>query len=206
MYVTTDGGIYKSTDNGYSYTECNHDYNVTQFYGIAHSAGPAVIGGTQDNGSLVIPEDNYFLDAQNAVEVHGGDGFDCAFSQVTESEEHQYAWFAASQNGGLVRGTLAPENYNNLGKFFDEDILELENEEGDIGQFYTCLRLYEDTEDEDSQRNLILVNPYGVTVTDSSFESLSSPLKPVAIIVTLMLSPNDGSIPLPNIKSASSPI
>ena len=174
MYVTTDGGIYKSTDNGYSYTECNHDYNVTQFYGIAHSAGPAVIGGTQDNGSLVIPEDNYFLDAQNAVEVHGGDGFDCAFSQVTESEEHQYAWFAASQNGGLVRGTLAPENYNNLGKFFDEDILELENEEGDIGQFYTCLRLYEDTEDEDSQRNLILVNPYGVTVTDSSFEMNTS--------------------------------
>ena len=174
MYVTTDGGIYKSTDNGYSYTECNHDYNVTQFYGIAHSAGSAVIGGTQDNGSLVIPEDNYFLDDQNAIEVHGGDGFDCAFSQVTESSEHQYAWFAASQNGGLVRGTLSPGNNNNIGDFYDSDIDELVNDQGDIGQFYTCTRLYEDTEDEDSQRKLILVNPYGVTVTDSSFEMNTS--------------------------------
>ena len=169
MYVTTDGGIYKSEDGGYNYTECNHNYNVTQFYGMAHSAGPAVMGGTQDNGTLLIPTGDYFLSEQFAVEVHGGDGFDCAFSQVTESNEHTYAWFGASQNGGLVRGTIAPGAFSNLGDFYDENFDDLFSEEGDLGQFYTCVRLYEDTEDEDSQNTVILVNPYGEIVTDSSF-------------------------------------
>jgi hypothetical protein len=169
MFVTCDGGIYKSDDGGMSYTECNHNYNITQFYGIAHSAGPAVLGGTQDNGSLFIPTGNYFLSELNAAEVHGGDGFDCAISQVTESEEHTYAWFAASQNGGLVRGTLSPGEVNNLGGFYDGNISALVDEEGDLGPFYTCFRLYEDTEDEDSQRDIILVNPYLETVIDSTF-------------------------------------
>ena len=170
MYVTTDGGIYKSLDGGYSYIECNYNYNVTQFYGMAHSAGPAVMGGTQDNGTLFIPAGDYFLNEQACVEVHGGDGFDCAISQVTESPEHDYAWFGASQNGGLTRGNISSGNYSNLGGFYDDAIIELMSEEGDLGQFYTCLRLYEDTEDENSQNTVILVNPYGETVTDSSFE------------------------------------
>jgi hypothetical protein len=169
MYITCDGGIYRSDDGGDSYTECNHNYNVTQFYGIAHSAGPAVLGGTQDNGSLFIPTGDYFLSEMSAAEVHGGDGFDCAISQVTESVEHTYAWFAASQNGGLVRGTLSPGEVNNLGNFYDGDIGALVDEEGDLGPFYTCLRLYEDTEDENSQNEIILVNPFGETVTDSTF-------------------------------------
>ena len=141
MFVASDGGLYKSDNGGVSYTECNFNYNVTQFYGIAHSAGGAVLGGTQDNGSLFIPTGNFFLSELNAVEVHGGDGFDCSISQVTESTEHTYAWFAASQNGGLTRGTVTPTDYSNLGTFWDNDISELINEEGDLGQFYTCLRL-----------------------------------------------------------------
>ena len=169
MFVASDGGLYKSDNGGQSYTECNFNYNVTQFYGIAHSAGGAVLGGTQDNGSLFIPTGNFFLSELNAVEVHGGDGFDCSISQVTESTEHTYAWFAASQNGGLTRGTVTPTDYSNLGTFWDNDISELINEEGDLGQFYTCLRLYEDTEDEESLQQIILVNPYTESVTDSTF-------------------------------------
>ena len=169
MFVASDGGIYKSTDGGISYIECNHNYNVTQFYGIAHSAGGAVLGGTQDNGSLFIPTGDFFLSELNAIEVHGGDGFDCSISQVTESPEHLYAWFAASQNGGLTRGTLSPGAYSNLGDFWDNDVTELINDDGDLGQFYTCVRLYEDTEDEESQQDIILVNPFGETVSDSTF-------------------------------------
>ena len=142
MYVTTDGGIYKSTDGGSSYTECNYNFNVTQFYGMAHSAGPAVIGGTQDNGTLLIPSSGFLLNDQGAVEVHGGDGFDCAFSQVTESIEHEYAWIGASQNGGLTRGTFESSTgaYANLGDFYDNNFTDLFSEDGDLGQFYTCLR------------------------------------------------------------------
>ena len=169
MFVATDGGIYKSTDGGYSYTECNHKLNITQFYGMAYSANSAVLGGTQDNGSLLIPNNGYYLSNQNAVEVNGGDGFDCAISQVTESEETTWAWFAASQNGGLVRGTVAPGSFSNFGMFYTDEMVELMNEDFEIGQFYTCTRLWEDTEDEDSQMEVIIVNPYGETVTDSTF-------------------------------------
>ena len=85
MYIATDGGIYRSDDNGESYTACNRNYNVTQFYGIAHGAGQEVLGGTQDNGSLLIPSDGSFLSEQMAVEVNGGDGFDATISHVTEA-------------------------------------------------------------------------------------------------------------------------
>ena len=161
MYVATDGGIYRSENNGYTYTACNRDYNVTQFYGMAHSAGAGVLGGTQDNGSLFIPGEGYFLSDQMAVEVNGGDGFDCGISMVTEAPGHDYAWFAASQNGGLVRGTLTPGVVNNLQGFYDGNFTDLINDEGEIGQFYTCLRLYEDFDDTFSKNNVILVNTYG---------------------------------------------
>ena len=161
MYVATDGGIYRSEDNGYSYTACNRDYNVTQFYGIAHSAGTAVLGGTQDNGSLMIPGDGYFLSDQMAVDVNGGDGFDCAISQVTEAVGYDYAWFAASQNGGLTRGTLAPGAVNNIGSFYDANFDDLASPSGDLGQFYTCTRLFEDFNDSFSQNYVTLINTFG---------------------------------------------
>lgn len=169
MYVATDGGIYKSTDGGESYNDINRDFSVTQFYGMDHSARSAVMGGTQDNGSLFIPASGYFLSDQEAVEVQGGDGFDCSISQVTEAEGYEYAFYATSQNGGLSRGTVGPGDIANYGSFFDANIAELANDEGEIGQFYSVVRLYENTEDQDSQRSVLLVNPYGEAVTDSTF-------------------------------------
>ena len=169
MYVATDGGIYKSTDGGESYNDINRDFSVTQFYGMDHSAQSAVMGGTQDNGSLFIPSSGYFLSDQEAVEVQGGDGFDCSISQVTEADGYEYAFYATSQNGGLSRGTVGPGDIANYGSFFDANIAELANDEGEIGQFYSVVRLYENTEDQDSQRSVILVNPYGEPVTDSTF-------------------------------------
>lgn len=169
MYVATDGGIYKSTDGGESYNDINRDFSVTQFYGMDHSARSAVMGGTQDNGSLFIPSSGYFLSDQEAVEVQGGDGFDCSISQVTEAEGYEYAFYATSQNGGLSRGTVGPGDIAYYGSFFDANIAELANDEGEIGQFYSVVRLYENTEDQDSQRSVVLVNPYGEAVTDSTF-------------------------------------
>ena len=169
MYVATDGGIYKSTDGGMSYNDINRDYSVTQFYGMDHSARSAVLGGTQDNGSLFIPANGYYLSDQEAVEVQGGDGFDCAISQVTEAEGYDYAFYATSQNGGLGRGTVGQDDIANYGSFFDANITELANDEGEIGQFYSVVRLYENTDDQDSQRSVVLVNPFGETVTDSTF-------------------------------------
>lgn len=169
MYVATDGGIYKSTDGGETYLACNRDYSVTQFYGMDISANSAVIGGTQDNGTLMILGNGYFLSNQEAIDVNGGDGFDCAISHVTEAAGYEYAYLAASQNGGHARGTVGPGAVNNYGSYYDENIADLVNEEGELGQFYSVVRLYENMDDPDAQSTVILVNPHGQTVTDSTF-------------------------------------
>lgn len=55
VYVGNDGGIYRSYDRGGSWTTLNTNLAITQFYGGIgpHPFEPAaVLGGTQDNGTL----------------------------------------------------------------------------------------------------------------------------------------------------------
>ncbi|NQX90821.1 MAG: T9SS type A sorting domain-containing protein [Flavobacteriales bacterium] len=163
MYVACDGGLYKSTDGGLTYTAINRNLNITQFYGIAYTPGSGVIGGTQDNGSLFIPNDGSFTTDQEAIEIQGGDGFDCAVSQITAVTTG--AAYVMSQNGGLARYTQDGAG----GPFFDDEIIALADESGDIGGFYSVCQLHENTEDEFSQQTIRLVNPFTQTVTDSTF-------------------------------------
>lgn len=53
MLVATDGGIYRSTDGGTSFTAKNKTYNVTQFYGCAIHPNNTnyFLAGAQDNGT-----------------------------------------------------------------------------------------------------------------------------------------------------------
>ena len=161
LYIGTDGGVFKSTDNGQTYFAANKDYNVTQFYGIGYSGGTPVIGGTQDNGSMVIFADDTYASEQTALDVFGGDGFDCDLSQVTYNDLS--VAFVTSQNGVLGRF----DNNGVGGNFYDEEIIDLMNDEGEIGGFYTCVRLFEDTQDENSEKEIILVNSEDFTIFDS---------------------------------------
>ena len=54
--------------------------------------------------------------------------------------------------------------------FLRRQLQDLFTEEGDLGQFYTCLRLYEDFDDEYSKNNVILVNTFGQDTTGGTFE------------------------------------
>jgi hypothetical protein len=163
MYIACDGGIYKSTDGGETYTASNRGLNITQFYGIAHSAGNAVAGGTQDNGTMFIPYDGSLTTLEESIDVFGGDGFDTEISQVTNATSGSI--FVTSQNGVLARFQEGGAG----GMFYDDEIIDLMNDDGEIGQFYTCIRLHENTADEDSQQYVILVNPYTESVEDSTF-------------------------------------
>ncbi|MCH2197714.1 MAG: T9SS type A sorting domain-containing protein [Flavobacteriales bacterium] len=163
MWTLTDGGLYKSFDNGNTFIESNRGFNVTQYYGIAYPPGNGVIGGTQDNGSHFIPEDGSLLSDLSALDVTGGDGFDCAIPQVTDAQ--QQVAFTTSQNGVLYRVT----SDGGVGDIYDDEIIDLIDDNGDLGQFYTCIRLYEETEDELSQEGIILINPYEETISDSTF-------------------------------------
>lgn len=153
LLIGTDGGIFKSTDGAVTFYPANLGYNVTQFYGIAHSAGNAVMGGAQDNGTTVIWADDTQDFVQEGIEIMGGDGYDCEFSQVTDAEG---AAFATSQYGVTMRFT--PNGGG--GGFLDDELMAIYEDNGfEPGSFYSTIKLFEDTEDEDSQHYIELVNP-----------------------------------------------
>lgn len=161
MLIGCDGGMHRSTDYA-NFTQINRGYNVTQFYSIAHSSGDPVIGGTQDNGTLLItgPEGGFYSD-QEALEIGGGDGFDCEITQVTENEN--LVVYTTVYRGALRRF----DSEGGGGMFYDDEILELMNDEGEIGNdFYMDVRLFEDTEDDESEQYIILINPADSTIYD----------------------------------------
>lgn len=161
LYIGTDGGVFKSNDNGQTFSTASKGYNTIQFYDIDHSPRDAVMGGTQDNGTLFIPNDGTFLSDLSARSVLGGDGFGTEISQVTANNEISY--FASLYYGDLRRisGVGEPSNFYSG----DLESLFIENG-GEIDQFYTCIGLYENTDDPNSQQYVELVNPY-----DSTFVS-----------------------------------
>ncbi len=78
LYISCDGGIYKTLDanstaaDGPIFFNVNKGYNITQFYGIAPTANGDVVGGTQDNGTKHIITQGGF--SQSASTIGGGDG------------------------------------------------------------------------------------------------------------------------------------
>jgi photosystem II stability/assembly factor-like uncharacterized protein len=108
LYCATDGGMYRSTDFGVSWTDCE-DIPNTQFYRVAcdmHNPG-FYAGGTQDNGTIYGINDS----VNSWQRLYGGDGF-----QVLFDPANQNLMYAETQNGGLVY------RQNNLWNYFGNGI------------------------------------------------------------------------------------
>jgi photosystem II stability/assembly factor-like uncharacterized protein len=101
VFVGNDGGIFRSSDGGASWSSLNTNLVLTQFYeGISlHPTDPAVaLSGTQDNGTLL------YGGAPTWSHVLGGDGGYTAIDQqspVTRYAETQ--WSAGSGFSGPRR-------------------------------------------------------------------------------------------------------
>ena len=161
LYIGTDGGVFKSTDNGETFSTSSKGYNTIQFYDIAHSSRDNVMGGTQDNGTLYIPNDGTFLSDLEAVSVMGGDGFGTEISKVTA--DPQGAFFGTIYYGDLRRSYAGDEP----SQFYSGDLATLfGNNDGEVGQFFTCIELHENTDNPNSEQYVVLQNPY-----DSTFVS-----------------------------------
>ena len=81
IYFTNDGGIFTSSDGGFSFKAINKDYGVTQYYGIDCGGNGSVLGGCQDNGTPFIDK-LIASDPKSSWEMTGGDGGQVAVSKL----------------------------------------------------------------------------------------------------------------------------
>jgi photosystem II stability/assembly factor-like uncharacterized protein len=100
MIVGNDGGIFITTNRGYNW-EKFYDLPVSQFYASAidYQNPDRVMGGTQDNGTLITQTGNL----SDWIMARGGDGFHCAFDYSNSNyvySEYQWGGFGRSTDGG----------------------------------------------------------------------------------------------------------
>jgi hypothetical protein len=98
IYLGDDGGIYRSADNGVSWSNASNGLIINEFYRISGFAGNnnLVIGGTQDNGQFVRPLNSSTFSGG----VLGLDGMDNIIDFSNSS-----TMYACVQNGGLYKST-----------------------------------------------------------------------------------------------------
>ena len=115
LYVSSDGGIYRSTDDGENYTAlAGNGLMVTQFYRIGSSAPypgtgenldpDIVIGGAQDNGTKISKGINH--EWENWL---GSDGMEC-FVDYTNDD----ILYGSKQHGVLARTDDAGKTFKIL--------------------------------------------------------------------------------------------
>lgn len=100
LYIGCDGGLYKSTDRGYTATSKNQGLETLQFYRIAsHPDSSAIImGGMQDNGTAMTRDGGAEWNR-----VYEGDGMECFFDYSDPDKVYcgtQFGGFCRGYNGG----------------------------------------------------------------------------------------------------------
>jgi photosystem II stability/assembly factor-like uncharacterized protein len=103
LYIGCDGGLYKSTDKGYTATSQNQGLSTLQFYRIAsHPSNPQIlIGGMQDNGTAMTTDGGSTWN-----EISPNDGTECFFGYNPDT------LYTTSQFGILFRSIDGGTSFN----------------------------------------------------------------------------------------------
>jgi len=86
MFECNDGGLYKTTNGGTSWTDLTNGMQISQLYriGVSQSqSNPGVICGLQDNGTKL-------NNGSNWQDIYGGDGLECLFDGSTNTKYYSY--------------------------------------------------------------------------------------------------------------------
>ncbi len=104
VYSGSDGGIYKSLDNGENWIDLSNSLGIRQFYRIANSKTnqEVVTGGAQDNGSVILKSTGW-------SDWLGADGMDCLVSPLNPN----LIW-GTSQYGNIYRTSDGGNSYTDL--------------------------------------------------------------------------------------------
>lgn len=108
LYITCDGGIFKSENATLAYPDfqgLNKNYNTFQCYSIAAGHDGIVMGGAQDNGTQLLTYN--YNSFQSALDAYGGDG---SFAEISNINPN--VMFAATQSSYDQNG--APESGNSV--------------------------------------------------------------------------------------------
>ena len=113
IFCGSDGGVYKSVNDGAAFTELNEGLSISQIYRIANArqSSGKIAGGLQDNGGF-----GYSNTIWN--QYHGGDGMDCAVDPNNPNTYYGFSQYGGSLNvtydGGLTgQGVVgSPEDGN----------------------------------------------------------------------------------------------
>lgn len=179
IYIGNDGGIGISDDYGQNWYPANRGYNVTQFYGIAYDSEGAVMGGTQDNGTLY--NDHSWSTLLEFIEVGGGDGFECEISFFNRNVMFSSIYYNSISRSG-DRGASWASFVPNFPSSYDPA-----GTEGSIHPFFTVAKLaeYYDLNSEDSV-TFIATKDYaaGTTISIPSLSTGDSMkyVTPVALV------------------------
>lgn len=119
MLVATDGGLYRSTDGGGSFTARNKTYNITQFYGCAIHPNNTnyFLAGAQDNGTRKFTTAG--LNNTTNVFTQDHDGGFCHIDQNNDNIQitsFPFNNYLVSIDGGL---NFAYKPRNNRGQFIN---------------------------------------------------------------------------------------
>ena len=95
LYAGTDGGIYRSADDGVNFEDLSNTLSISQIYTVSTSRPDSskIAGGLQDCGGFALSENNW-------NSYHGGDGMGSA---VDPFEENTY--YGMTQYGGSLYRT-----------------------------------------------------------------------------------------------------
>ena len=107
LYCGSDGGIFRSTNFGDTWTDLSSGLAITQIYRMAGYQPNAnlIIDGTQDNGS------NKFTVGSQYLHVLGADGMDCMIDHSNSNvfyNSTQFGNLRKSTNGGSTYSFIAP--------------------------------------------------------------------------------------------------
>jgi len=111
IWVTNDGGLFKSVNDGFSWSEENKGYATIQYYHVAVGFDGQMLGGTQDNGTILIdPNAPLPMSGVRTVGItqpngasFDGDGADAAISHLDQEvrfKSRQYGQMGRSIDKG----------------------------------------------------------------------------------------------------------
>ncbi len=165
LFLGTDGGVFRSTDGSFSWTQMNKNYNTTIFNSVSFSNDEAVIGGAQNNGTQLITGTG--TNITDSYKIFSGDGGHSEFSMLNPK-----FIFATSSYGKLGRSIDNGLSFDSDdGNVFSKNVRggNFDSIPTSIQAFVTPIRLWESFYDTNSVQIITFKAPRVYRLGDTAF-------------------------------------